>query len=87
MAVSAHTLVAPLRPACLGGGHLFVLLVLLLRRPFPGVLLLLILRRGLIADVLLVRLVLRCEELRTTAPIHIPPRPDLPIPNYVFLRP
>jgi hypothetical protein len=44
MAVSAHTLVAPLRPACLGGGHLFVLLVLLLRRPFPGVLLLLILR-------------------------------------------
>ena len=38
MAVSAHTLVAPLRPACLGGGPLFVLLVLLLRRPFPGVL-------------------------------------------------
>ena len=80
MTVSAHTLVAPLRPACLGGGHL-------LRRPFPGVLLLLFLRRGLIAGVLLVRLVLRCEELRTTDPIHIPPRPDLPIPNYVFLRP
>ena len=52
------------------------------------------LRRGLIAGVLLVRLVLRCEELRTTAPlvlrcdelrtpavIHIPPQPDPPIPR------
>ena len=48
------------------------------------------LRRGLIAGVLLVRLVLLCEELRTTAPLvlrcdelrtpsvlHIPPHPDL----------
>jgi len=28
-----------------------------------------------------VRLVLRCDELRTTAVIYIPPRPDLPIPR------
>ena len=29
MTVSAHTLVAPLRPACLGGGRLFVFLGLM----------------------------------------------------------
>jgi hypothetical protein len=37
--------------------------VLPLRRPFLGGWLLLFLRRGLIAGFLLVRLVLRCEEL------------------------
>jgi hypothetical protein len=57
--------VAPLRPARLVDGHLFVLLVLLLRHPFPGVLLLLPLSRGLIGRRLsLVGLVLRCDEPR-----------------------
>ena len=53
--------------------------------PFPGVLLLLPLRRSLIDRRLsLVGLVLRYDEPRTTAAIHIPPRPGLP---KVFLRP
>jgi hypothetical protein len=62
--VNTHTLVAPLRPSCLGGWRLLVLLVLPLRRPFLGGGLLLFLRRGLIAGFLLVRLVLRWVEMK-----------------------
>jgi hypothetical protein len=49
LCVSTHTLVAP-RPACLGGGHLLVLLVLLLRRPFPGGWLLLFLQYSVFSN-------------------------------------
>jgi hypothetical protein len=73
---STPTLVAPLRPACLGGRRLLVLLVLPLRLPFHCVWLLLVLRRGLI---LLLGLVLR-GELHTTVVIRTPPHPDLTLP-------
>ena len=73
-------------PARLGGGHLLdllVLLILLLRRPLPEALLLLLIRQGMSDRRLLpVGLVLRCDELRTPAAIHIPPRPDPPIPRF-----
>ena len=45
--------------------------------------LLLLIRQGMSDRRLLpVGLVLRCDELRTPAAIHIPPRPDPPIPRF-----
>ncbi len=74
--VSTHTLVALLRPACLGGGHLLVLLVLPLRRPFSGGWPLLFLRRGLLAGFLLVLVFL-------VLPLHQGKTADIFIPKKV----